>query len=176
MAAAMCCSPCFEMARCTAPISPKCIDNYIGAQLRKLSGPQLRKSRGPQLRKLGGHQPRKSCRNTKNRAANHLHEGRVAMPNPRISIAKIRQLIQLESSELTTRGLARALGLSQGAVCKYRRTLRLAGVTQEQAQALDDVSLEHRVWQARYLPAPRSFVLPDCARIHMELKRHKHVT
>jgi transposase len=98
------------------------------------------------------------------------------MSNPRIPIAKIRQLIQLESSELTTRELARALGLSQGAVCKYRRTLRLTGVTQEQAQTLDDVSLEHRIWQARYLPAPRSFVLPDCARIHTELKRHKQVT
>ena len=98
------------------------------------------------------------------------------MSNPRIPIAKLRQLLQLESSELTTREAARALNLSQGAVWKYRCAVRLAGLTPEQAQVLDDAALERRIWQARESRTPRSVVLPDCAWMHTELKRHKHVT
>jgi transposase len=98
------------------------------------------------------------------------------MPNPRISIAKLKQLIQFESSELTTREICRALNLSQGAVSKYRRAVRIVGIKWEEAQNLGDAELERRVWQARPAPQPRHLVLPDCAWIHTELKRHKHVT
>lgn len=98
------------------------------------------------------------------------------MSNPRIPIAKLKQLLQFESSELTIREIGRALQLSHGAVSKYRGAVRASGVTREEAQTLDDAELERRVWQARVAPQPRPVVLPDCAWIHTELKRHKHVT
>lgn len=98
------------------------------------------------------------------------------MPTPRITIAKLRQLLQFESSDLSTREIARALSLSQGAVCKYRSALHAAGVTQERAQALDDVALGHHLWPASSAQSSASVVAPDCAWIHTELKRHKHVT
>jgi transposase len=98
------------------------------------------------------------------------------MSNPRITIAKLRQLIQFECSELTTREIGRALNLSQGAVSKYRCAVRAAGLTHEQAQGLEDAELERRIWQARVRRPPRAVVLPDCAWIHTELQRHKHVT
>ena len=41
------------------------------------------------------------------------------MPNARISVSQLKQLIQLRSKELTTRAIARALSLSHGAVSKY---------------------------------------------------------
>ena len=47
--------------------------------------------------------------------------GARSMPNERISMSKLKQLIGLQSSNLSVRGLARALGLSVGAVSKYLR-------------------------------------------------------
>ena len=41
------------------------------------------------------------------------------MPNERISMSKLKQLIELQSSNLSVRALSRALGLSVGAVSKY---------------------------------------------------------
>ena len=98
------------------------------------------------------------------------------MSNPRISIAKLKQLIQFEASELSIREIGRALHLSHGAVSKYRYAVRAAGLRWEEAQHLDETTLEERVWRARAERAPRHMVLPDCAAIHTELKRHKHVT
>ncbi len=40
------------------------------------------------------------------------------MPNERISMSKLKQLIALQSSNLSVRALSRALGLSVGAVSK----------------------------------------------------------
>ena len=98
------------------------------------------------------------------------------MSNPRISIAKLKQIIQFESSELTAREIGRALKLSHGVVSKYRIAVRVAGLTWQEAQNLDDTELERRIWQARAEHPAREVVLPDCAWIHTELKRHKHVT
>ncbi len=49
------------------------------------------------------------------------------MPNERISMSKLKQLIGLQASNLSIRALARALGLSVGAVSKYLRVVRAAG-------------------------------------------------
>lgn len=98
------------------------------------------------------------------------------MSNPRISIAQLKQIIQFESSELTAREIGRALKLSHGAVSKYRIAVRIAGLTWQEAQNLDDTELERRIWQARAERPAREVVLADCAWIHTELKRHKHVT
>ncbi len=51
------------------------------------------------------------------------------MPNERISMSKLKQLIGLQSSNLSIRAWRRALGLSVGAVSKYLRAVRAAGST-----------------------------------------------
>ena len=43
------------------------------------------------------------------------------MPNERVSVSKLKQLIGLQASNLSVRALPRALGLSVGAVSKYLR-------------------------------------------------------
>ena len=58
------------------------------------------------------------------------------MTNQRISVTKLRQLMQFESSELTMRDIGRALQLSAGAVSKYRCAVRIAGLTWNDAQHL----------------------------------------
>ena len=98
------------------------------------------------------------------------------MPNERISMSKLKQLIGLQSSNLSVRALARALGLSVGAVSKYLRAVRACGIEAAEAETLPEVELERRVFGPTLAGKPGAFVAPDCAWIHGELKRHRHVT
>jgi transposase len=97
------------------------------------------------------------------------------MPNERISMSKLKQLIGLQASNLSVRALSRALGLSVGAVSKYPRAVREAGISAAEAETLSEADIEHRVF-APSPTRPGALVPPDCAWIHGELKRHRHVT
>jgi transposase len=98
------------------------------------------------------------------------------MSNSRVSVSQLKQLIQLRSNQLSTRDIGRALSLSQGAVSKYCRAVLMACGTWETALELEETELEGRVFAARRLRPTPSIVGPDCAWIHTELRRHKHVT
>ena len=98
------------------------------------------------------------------------------MPNERISMSKLKQLIGLQSSNLSVRALGRALGLSVGAVSKYLRAVRACGIDAAEAEALPEHELERRVFGPLLAAKPATLVAPDCAWIHGELKRHRHVT
>ena len=98
------------------------------------------------------------------------------MPNERISMSKLKQLIGLQSSNLSVRALGRALGLSVGAVSKYLRAVRACGIDAAEAEALPEHELERRVFGPLLAAKPATQVAPDCAWIHGELKRHRHVT
>ena len=63
------------------------------------------------------------------------------MPNLRISMSKLRRLIQLQSSNLNVRAMGRALSMSTGAVSKYVTAIREAGLTGEEALSLSDPEL-----------------------------------
>src|SRR5271154_916297 len=98
------------------------------------------------------------------------------MPNERISMSKLKQLIGLQSSNLSVRALGRALGLSVGAVSKYLRAVRACGVGVAEAETLSEPELEARGFGPTLAGKPARFVAPDCAWIHGELQRHRHVT
>jgi len=98
------------------------------------------------------------------------------MPNERISMLKLKQLIGLQASNLSVRALSRAVGLSVGAVSKYLRAVRACGIEAAEAQLLSEVELERRVFGAAPTAKPGALMAPDCAWIHGELKRHRHVT
>jgi biotin operon repressor len=68
------------------------------------------------------------------------------MPNERISMSKLKQLIGLQASNLSVRALGRALGLSVGAVSKYVNALRTCGIDAAEAEKLSEVELERRVF------------------------------
>jgi transposase len=98
------------------------------------------------------------------------------MPNERVSMSKLKQLIALQTSNLSVRAMGRALGLSVGAVSKYLRAVRAAGITADEAERLSEMELERRVFGPSPPEKPPRLVPPDCAWIHTELKRHRHVT
>jgi transcriptional regulator with XRE-family HTH domain len=98
------------------------------------------------------------------------------MPNERISMSKLKQLIGLQASNLSVRALSRALGLSIGAVSKYLRAVREAGISAAEAETLCEAQLEQQVFAPTPATKPSALVPPDCAWIHSELKRHRHVT
>ena len=56
------------------------------------------------------------------------------MPNERISMSKLKELIGLQSSNLSDRALGRALGLSVWAVSKYLRAVRGCGIGAAEAE------------------------------------------
>ena len=98
------------------------------------------------------------------------------MPNERVSMSKLKQLFALQGSNLSVRALSRALGLSVGAVSKYLRAVRGCGLSAAEAEALPEHELEQRVFGPASAGKSGAFVPPDCAWIHTELKRHRHVT
>jgi len=98
------------------------------------------------------------------------------MPNERVSMSKLKQLIGLQASNLSVRALARALGLSVGAVSKYLRAVRGCGISSAEADTLTESELERRVFGPAAPGTPGPLVPPDCTWIHTELKRHRHVT
>ena len=64
-------------------------------------------------------------------------------------MSKLKQIIQLQSSNLSVRELARALAMSVGAVSKYLGMVRAAGISWEVAQDLDEAQLERRAGSRR---------------------------
>ncbi len=91
-------------------------------------------------------------------------------------MSKLKQLIGLQTSNLSVRELSRALGLSIGAVSKYLRAVRGAGLEAAEAETLSETELELRVFGPAAAVKPGTLVAPDCAWVHNELKRHRHVT
>lgn len=91
-------------------------------------------------------------------------------------MSKLRQLIRLQTSNLSVRELSRALALSVGAVSKYAAAVRAAGLTAEAAEPLSDAELEARVFGPSAPAAPSRFAPIDVGWVHAELKRHRHVT
>jgi predicted transcriptional regulator len=80
------------------------------------------------------------------------------MPNERVSMSKLRQLIALQASNLSVRALARALGLSVGAVSKYRKAVKAAGIEAAEAETLSEADLERRVFGPPSASKPTAFV------------------
>jgi len=83
---------------------------------------------------------------------------------------RIREVLRLKDEcELTYSQIARALGISKGSVSNYLSTAEAAGLTHQQAAALDDAALLARLYPQRGVP--RKFAEPDFALVHRELKR-----
>jgi transposase len=96
--------------------------------------------------------------------------GEIEVPAQRIAMRRIREVLRLKDEcALTYSQIARALGISKGSVANYLTTAEAAGLTHQEATALDDAALARRLHPQRGVVA--KFAAPDFALVHRELKR-----
>src|SRR5580704_937882 len=94
------------------------------------------------------------------------------MPGERVSMRQIREILRLRfASELPQRGIAKSLGLSQGAVSGYLSRARAAGVSWPLPVDLDDEQLEALLFPPPPAIAADQRPMPDWAWVHRELRR-----
>ena len=98
------------------------------------------------------------------------------MPKARTSMRKIREVLRLSRElGLSQRQVARSVRLGQSTVWDYLVRFKVSGLSWEQVGALDDETLERRLFPSQQASTGRSRSLPDWSEIHQELKR-KSVT
>ncbi|MDE2051715.1 MAG: hypothetical protein KGJ72_11925 [Gammaproteobacteria bacterium] len=90
------------------------------------------------------------------------------MPSERVSMYRIREVLRLSAAGLTVRQVAAGTRLSIGAVSKYQKAARAAGIEWPVPPEWDDAELERRVY-GRAPHRPSQFVMPPCAAIHSHL-------
>lgn len=93
------------------------------------------------------------------------------MPNDRLTMRRIREVLRLRDQALSKRRIAQAIGVSPTTVGEYVRRAQSAGLTFPAADALGDSALE-----AMLFPPTAEIVLearpePDWAHVHRELQR-----
>ena len=89
---------------------------------------------------------------------------------------RIREILRLKhEAGLTGRAIARAVGVSNSTVSGVFERAELAGLAWPLPEGITDAELERRLYREHYQPIadPRE---PDWAKVHEELRRHKHVT
>jgi len=92
------------------------------------------------------------------------------MPQERLPMRKIREVLRLGAEGMSKRRIAASLGISATAAVECLHRARRAGLSWPLPEGLDDAVLELRL----YPPATSEKVerpLPDWSRIHRELKR-----
>ncbi|HUL68578.1 MAG TPA: IS21 family transposase [Burkholderiaceae bacterium] len=83
---------------------------------------------------------------------------------------RIREVLRLNAEcDLSYSQIGRALGISKGSVANYLSAAEAAGLTHQEAAALDDAALRVRLYPQREVS--KKFVEPDFALVHRELKR-----
>lgn len=95
------------------------------------------------------------------------------MPANRMTMRKIKEVLRLKwACGLSHRQIARATGVSVGAVSQYAAMAKAAGLDWPQADSLNEDTLEQRLFGAQK-PAnsPGGRVTPDFPYLHRELRR-----
>lgn len=83
---------------------------------------------------------------------------------------KIKEVLRLRSSGLSTREIARSIGVARSTIADYLRRAAAAGVTWPVPDEMDEAALERRLFPA-VRPPEASPKLPDYSYIHQELKK-----
>ena len=92
------------------------------------------------------------------------------MPTVRLTMKQIREVVRLHVLGLSQRAIARASGISLGAVCQILQACTRHGVSPDQVATLEDAALA-RALTPTGTPSPSVYAVPDCAAIHQEMKR-----
>ncbi len=92
------------------------------------------------------------------------------MPTQRILMRKITEILRLKyETKLSHEKIARACGISKGAVGKYVNLAKARGVCWPLPEGMDEAQLEAKLFRVQDQPA--RLAEPDYPRLHQELKR-----
>ena len=98
------------------------------------------------------------------------------MPGKRVSMRKTREVLRLYFElKLGQRQVARSANLSQSTVHEYLKRFESSGLSWPLPAGMSEADLEKRLFTVDEVK-PGSKTVPDFARIHEELQRHKHTT
>lgn len=99
------------------------------------------------------------------------------MPQERLSIVKIKEVLRLHSLGLKQRQIARSCSISPSTVSDYLQAAAKAELSWPAVEGWDDDKLELTLWGDRPKPIPRrQHPAPDFVVIQQELQSHSHVT
>jgi transposase len=99
------------------------------------------------------------------------------LPQERLSIVKIKEVLRLHSLGLKQRQIARSCAIAPSTVSDYLQAAAQAKLSWPAVAEWDDGQLEHTLWGDRPKPTPhRQHPAPDFAVIHQELQSHPHAT
>ena len=95
------------------------------------------------------------------------------MPNKRVSMRKIREVLRLHEQGLSNRQIGRICGLSHNTVSSYLTRLAAVGLSWPLPADLGEVDLERRIYPPPPQPGElaRKRGVPDWEHIHKELRR-----
>lgn len=106
-----------------------------------------------------------------------LKSGGDGLPQKRLSMRKIREVLRLDSLGLTQREIARSCAVGQSTVSEYLKAAEAAGLQWADVADWSQDRLEKALLPSQ--PAARERAqrpLPDFAAVHAELQQHKHLT
>jgi transposase len=99
------------------------------------------------------------------------------MPRERVTMRKTREILRLIwSCKQSRRDTARTCGVSKSTVDATINRATTAGLSWPLPLALDDESLERRLYPPTANPASRKLSQPDWQSLHDELAKHKKLT
>src|SRR5215470_13210755 len=104
-------------------------------------------------------------------ASTPFQQGVRGMPQERLPMRKIREVLRLKAGGLSKRRIAASLGISATAAVECVQRARRAGLSWPLPDDLDDAVLELRLYPPPSTTKSEQRPLPNWAIIHRELKR-----
>lgn len=93
------------------------------------------------------------------------------MPNQRLSMRKIREVLRLQASGMSNRQIAQSVHLARPTIANYLRRAAQAGLGWPLPPQLTDAAIEQRLFPPAPAAKARDLTVPDWQQVHGELKR-----
>ena len=96
------------------------------------------------------------------------------MPNRRLSVRKIKEILRLKlDCGISEREISRSCQVSRSTVADYLRRAAAAKLTWTEASALAETQLEERLFPTEHIPSSVKRPPPDCEHIYNELRTYR---
>src|SRR5437016_5415609 len=105
-----------------------------------------------------------------------LESGGRRLPQERLSMRKIKEVLRLHSLGLAQRQIARSCLIGQSTVSEYLKAAEAVGLRWPDAAGWDEARLAALLPAKDPVPQRSRLPEPDFPGIHAELQKHKHLT